>query len=241
MEIQFKDLYIQALPEPVADESKSPGFHLRTVSTSSGERKYTLFVPKGYDGEKPVPAVLFLHGAGERGEDGVRSAQVGLGAAIAQNPDAFPALAIFPQARQTWAADSEDAAAALAALDDVCRQFRVDPDRIALTGLSMGGHGAWEQAAKAPERFSAVLPICGSGRVDSVGRIKDLPVWTVVGDADRASTVLGLRELVAALKEAGAPPRATEYRGVGHNSWDRAYNDPEVITWLLTRKRGAKP
>jgi pimeloyl-ACP methyl ester carboxylesterase len=237
MTIEFKDFYIQELPRPVADDATTPGFHLRTVSTPDGPRKYTVFVPRGYDGTKRVPAVLFLHGSGERGEDGVRSAQVGLGAAIAQAPDTFPAIAVFPQARQTWAADSPDAAAALAALDDVMKAFQVDPARVALTGLSMGGRGSWELAAAHPERFSAVVPICGPGRVESAATLKGLPVWSVVGDADREATVQGLRAMFAAITDAGGSPRMTEYRGVGHNSWDRAYSDPSLVDWMLSQSR----
>src|SRR5262245_50001740 len=87
MEIQFKDVYIQSLPTPLADDALTPGFHVRTLKTAQGERKYSLFRPRGYDAKTAFPVVLFLHGAGERGTDGVRSAQVGLGAVLNQHPD----------------------------------------------------------------------------------------------------------------------------------------------------------
>jgi dienelactone hydrolase len=237
MEVQFKDILLQELPTPADDDATTPGFHLRTVQAPDGPRKYTVFVPEGYDGSKPVPAVLFLHGAGERGDDGVRPAQVGLGPAIARDPSAFPAIAVFPQARRTWAATSDDAAGALAALEDVARTFRVDKDRIALTGLSMGGFGSWEMAALQPDRFSAVLAVCGPNQPDLAAKVKGLPIWTVTGDADSPRIVQGLRQMVAALREAGGSPRMTEYRGVGHNSWDRAYNDGEIRQWLLASDR----
>jgi acetyl esterase/lipase/prenyltransferase beta subunit len=241
MEIQFKDLYIQALARPTADNPMGPGFHLRTVKAADGERKYTVFVPKGYDGQKAFPAVLFLHGSGERGDDGIVSSQVGLGAIIAQHPDDFPAIAVFPQARKTWQADSDDARAALAALDDVMAGYKVDPRKVALTGLSMGGRGSWEMAATHPKRFSAVAPICGPGRKDDVSVLKALPLWSFVGDADRDATVLNLREMASALRDVGASPRLTEYRGVGHNSWDRAYSDPKLIDWMLSQSRQEAP
>lgn len=241
MEIQFKDLLIQALPEPVADDALTPGFHLRTAQTPVGERKYTVFIPRNYDPAKAAPLVLFLHGSGERGEDGILPALVGLGPAIARDPEAFPAIAVFPQARRSWSADSDDATAALAVLDDVSKRLKVDPDRVALTGLSMGGAGSWGLAARSPERFCAVAPICGPGRIDTAERFKGLPVWSLVGDADRDSTVLGMRSMIAALKSAGAAStRATEYRGVGHNSWDRAYNDPALIAWLISQRRDGR-
>ncbi len=236
MEVQFKDMYIQPLPT-LTDDPSAPGFHLRTVKTDDGERKYTVFLPKGYDGKKTYPVVLFLHGSGERGTDGVISAQVGLGAVIAGHPDDFPFIALFPQARETWRADSDDAKAALAALDDVLASYQGDPDRVILTGLSMGGSGSWSIASAHPDRFIAVAPVCGTGDLNDVAKIKHLPVWTFVGDADRLRTVESTRSMVWALKKAGASPRSTEYRGVGHNSWDRAYSDPNLIEWMLQQTR----
>jgi poly(3-hydroxybutyrate) depolymerase len=237
MEVRFKDVYIQPVPEPSADDDATPGFHLRTIKTASGDRKYTLYLPKGYDGQKAFPVVLFLHGAGERGDDGVKCAQVGLGPAVYNNPEAFPAIVVFPQARQTWAAGSDDAKAALAALDEVLKEFKGDPKRVVLTGLSMGGRGSWENAAAEPERFAAVVPICGPGRTESAKTLAGLPVWAFVGDADRDQTVLNLRAMVEALTAAGGKARLTEYRSVGHNSWDRAYSDATVIDWMLAQAR----
>ena len=112
MEVQYKDVMIQELPTPTAEKPTSPGFHLRTIKTDQGERKYTVYVPKGYDGSRVYPVVLFLHGSGERGQDGIVPAQVGLGPAILHRGD-FPAIVVFPQARETWAANSADIKAAL--------------------------------------------------------------------------------------------------------------------------------
>ena len=236
-EVQFKDLLIQPLPIPAADDASTPGFHLRTVKGPDGDRKYSVFLPRGYDGSKTFPAVLFLHGSGERGDDGIQSAQIGLGANILQHPDDFPAIAIFPQARKTWAAGSDDAKAALAALDDVEKTFKVDPHRVVLTGLSMGGMGSWSIGSALPNRFAAVVPVCGFGDPAAVKALKGVPVWTVLGDADNDRIVLGNRATVAALRAAGGSPRSTEYRGVGHNSWDRAYSDPSLIDWMLAQSR----
>ena len=238
MKVEFKDIYIQALPAPkVNADANAPGFHLRTVKTPAGERKYTVFVPAGYDGSKETPAVLFLHGSGERGDDGIKGGQIGLGAAILAHPDRFNAIAILPQASKTWAADSDDAKAALAALDDVLATYKVDRKRIALTGLSMGGAGTWSIASANPEKFSAIVPICGRGKPEGVEAIKGLPTWIVVGDEDGLATVQNARVMAQALRDAGATPRQTEYRAVGHNSWDRAYNDPALIDWMISRAR----
>ncbi len=243
LEVEFKDLLIQPVATPDVSDATTPGFHLRTLKSPDGDRKYTVFVPEGYDGSKPYPTILFLHGSGERGDDGARPAQVGLGAIVRNRPADFPALIVFPQARETWNADSPDAKAALAALDDVAKAFKVDPARVTLTGLSMGGTGAWSIGSAHPERFAAVVPVCGSGVIKDVGPVKDLahlkgiPVWTVLGDADSAGIVQGNRARVLELKNAGGSPRSTEYRGVGHNSWDRAYSDPELARWMTSPSR----
>ena len=92
----------------------------------------------------------------------------------------MPAIVVFPQARETWAAGSPDSNAALAALDDVMTAYATDPKRVVLTGLSMGGRGSWELAAAHPERFAAVVPICGPGRPEQAARLKGLPVWTLL-------------------------------------------------------------
>ena len=226
MEVQFKDMMIQPLPIPKESSTTSPGFHLRSLKTDQGERKYALYVPEGYDGSRVFPVILFLHGAGERGQDGITPAQVGLGSAIFHRPHGVPALVVFPQARRTWAGGSDDSNAALAALDDVMKSFATDPQRVILTGLSMGGHGSWDLAAAHPEKFAAVVPICGGGKPSDAAKLKSLPIWSFCGDADREQTVLNMRAMVEALEHEGASPRITEYRGVGHLSWDRVYNDP---------------
>ena len=235
MRIEFKNIDIQVLPSPSADDSATPGFHLRTVKSGGSDRPYTVFLPNGYDGHKTFPVVLFLHGSGERGDDGVRSAQVGLGAIIAGRPDDFPLIAVFPQAKQTWSADSDDAQAALDALDDVLSTCKADKNHIVITGLSMGGAGSWQMAAKHPNRFVAVAPVCGFATDETGQKVahSGLPVWTFVGDSDSGRILQSTRDLVSALKSADAKVRHTEYRGVGHNSWDRAYSDPNLIDWML--------
>ena len=237
MEILFRDVMIQPLPTPTSENPTKPGFHLRTIKTDQGERKYTVYVPEGYDESKTYPVILFLHGSGERGDDGIVPAQVGLGPAIYNRSGGIPAIVVFPQARRTWSAGSNDSQAAIKALDDVMTVYKTDAKRVILTGLSMGGQGSWDLATAMPDRFAAVVPICGPGEIETAQRLKALPIWTFCGDADRDDTVLNLRAIVESLRSEGAPARLTEYRGVGHNSWDRAYNDPELIAWMLAQHR----
>jgi len=236
-EVQFKHLYIQVLPDLKVGDEDSPGFHLRTLKSGGEGRKYAVYIPSGYDHRKTFPVILFLHGEGERGRDGLQPTQVGLGPAICNNPQRFPAVVVIPQARETWQANSEDASAALAALDEVLGSLKVDKTRVAFTGLSMGGRGAWEIAAAHPGRFSAVIPVCGQGNTDSARMMAALPVWAFVGDEDRDSTVLNTRAMIQAISTAGGRAKLTEYRSIGHNSWDRVYNDPKVIEWMLAQTR----
>ncbi len=235
MAVKFKDIYVQPIPKPRAGDDLSAGFHLRSLKAGEDHRKYTLYIPTTYNGNKALPVVLFLHGSGERGEDGVKSAQVGLGPAIHNNPKSFHAIAIFPQAKTTWAADSADAKAALAALDEVVEMFDANKNRIVITGLSMGGAGAWSIAAANPGRFAGVAPICGRGKIESAKVLATLPTWAFCGDADSAATVLNTRAMVEALTSGGGKAQLTEYRAVGHNSWDRAYNNPGLVDWMLSQ------
>jgi acetyl esterase/lipase len=237
MKVEFKNVSIQPLPTPDEKGDAYPGFHLWTLRGDTSGRKFTVYVPRGYDGKQSFPVVLFLHGSGERGTDGVVPAQVGLGPAVYNSPDTFPAIAVFPQARTTWRADSDDAKAALAALDQVLDTLKADRNKVVVTGLSMGGAGSWGVAAANPDRFAAVVPVCGRGSTSSAATLAKLPVWTFCGDADRDETVLNGRAMVEALRAAGGTARLTEYRDVPHNSWDRAYGDPRLIEWMLAQAR----
>jgi predicted peptidase len=150
----------------------------------------------------------------------------------------FKFIAIFPQSqKRTWRADSDDGKRALAILDEVQKEYKVDPKRVYLTGLSMGGFGTWSLAAKYPERGGAMVPICGGGDPATAKVIKDIPCWCFHGDADPAVKVDQSRKMIAALKEAGASPKYDEYPGVGHNSWDKAYATKELYDWLLMQKK----
>jgi poly(3-hydroxybutyrate) depolymerase/prenyltransferase beta subunit len=241
MEVRFRDLLIQPLPRPSSSSNpKESGFHLRTLKGSEPADRYSVFVPEGYDGSKAFPVVLFLHGSGERGSDGILPSQVGLGPIIAANPSEHPYLAVFPQARETWKADSDDGRRALAILDEVIQDYAVDPSRMVLTGISMGGMGTWSIGAAHPDRFSALLPVCGPGDPESVEQLRTIPVWGFVGDDDRDLLLDGMRAMARSLKELGAPARYTEYRGIGHNCWDRAYSEPSLVEWMLTPHRVAE-
>jgi len=126
---------------------------------------------------------------------------------------------------------------ALAILDEVQKEYKVDPKRVYLTGLSMGGFGTWSLAAAHPTKWAAIVPICGGGDPASAAKIKDIPCWCFHGDADPVVPVSFARLMVEALRKSGASPRYEEYHGVGHNSWDKAYASDELYQWLLQQRR----
>jgi predicted peptidase len=220
-------------PARAADKIEH-GFLERVYKGADGsEAKYAIFVPHDYKGDKPYPVILFLHGAGATGTDGKRQVS-GIAAYIRRNEQTFPCLVVFPQSqKRTWRADSEDGKRALAILAGVEKQYKADTKRVYLTGLSMGGFGTWSLAAAHPEKWAALVPICGGGDPKQADKIKHIPCWCFHGEADPTVKVDRSRDMIKALKATGGDPKYTEYPGVGHNSWTNAYATKELYEWLL--------
>ncbi len=222
-------------------EANKHGFVERVHKDSDGtEAKYVLFVPHDYQGDKAYPLILFLHGAGEREGGKKAPVEVGIGPAIKKLGEKdFQFFVLIPRCGanpRNWRADGQDAQRALAMLAEVQKDFKIDAKRISLTGLSMGGYGTWSLAAKYPDRCAAIVPICGGGSTKEIDKIKHIPCWCFHGDADKAVSVEQSRAMIKALKAAGAEPKYTEYPGVGHNSWDKAYETSELYEWLLKQQ-----
>jgi predicted peptidase len=226
------------LAAPIAADDVKTGFLDKVHKEPDGkEAKYVLFVPLDYKADKPCPVILFLHGSGETQGGTKMPVQVGIGTAIREQEKTFPCITIFPQSqKRTWRADSEDGKRAMAILDEVMKEYKTDAKRVYLTGLSMGGMGTWSFAAKYPERWAAIVPICGPGEPATAAAIKDLPCWCFWGDQDKFANT-SMPKMIDALKTAGGAPKSTEYPGVGHNSWDKAYATKELYEWLLMQKR----
>ncbi len=225
-----------------ADDGKR-GFVEKVFKDDSGEHKYAVFVPPSYSPNKPLPVILFLHGAGERGTDGRMHLNVGLGAMVKAREANFPAIVVFPQCENTrlrvlqgWLAGTDDADRALRILEQVEKDYRTDPKRRILTGWSMGAFGVWSIAAADPSRWSALVPVAGGGNAEWAEKLKDLPIWAWHGDDDHAVLVNRSREKIEALKSAGATPRFTEIAGGDHDSWKVAYADERLIAWMLDPK-----
>jgi len=226
-----------------ADAPKTGFIDKKFKNANGDESPYVVFVPKDYDGTKEYPIILFLHGAGETKnpkakKNGKMPVEVGIGPAIKKREKDFPFIVVIPRAEGFgWSADSANAKRALAILDEVRKEYKTDEKRQYLTGLSMGGMGTWSIAMAHPDRFAAIVPICGRGNTKTADKIKDLPCWCFHGDADTAVKVEGSRDMIEAIKKAGGDPKYTEYEKVGHNSWDKAYATKELYEWMLKQKR----
>ena len=200
--------------------------------------KYLIAVPEGYkkDGDA-VPLILFLHGAGERGDDLKKVKMHGPPKMIEKGRD-FGAIVVSPQCpADSWWTDEIDMLIAL--LDKIEREYHIDKDRIYVTGLSMGGYGTFALCARQPQHFAAAVPICGGGNLFDARRLSRLPMWVFHGEADNVVPVDESRRMVKFANEnAGEHAKLTTYPGVGHNSWDKAYGDEAMWKWLFEQKRG---
>jgi len=224
--------------EVVADTPGATGFVGKVLlRKTGGESKYVVFLPEGYDESEEYPTILFLHGAGAQGTDGHKQLMA-LGPAINRRKSSFPFIAVFPQASSgDWQPKTGHGDLAMAVLDDVMRTYSVEPDRVALSGVSMGGEGTWGLAAAYPEKWSAIIPLCGSGDPESVGRFAHVPCWCFQGGKDTSTSPELSRSMVRALRRAGGQPIYIEYPNVGHNCWDLAYGRDDLFEWLIEQKR----
>ena len=230
------------------------GFLDRSIVHDGTRHPYQLYVPSSYDASRAWPVVLFLHGAGERGNDGLRQTTIGIGPAIRRWPERFPAIVVMPQAPlgSTWVGPAGEAA--LAALDRTCGELSVDLDRVYLTGLSMGGHGSWLLAYHHAKRFAALLVVCGPvgdrpNRPTLVpagegtpyqrvaARVGNLPTWIVHGEADSVVSVVESRRMAEAMRAVGADVRYTELPGTEHDAWTPTYGSESIVAWLFTQRR----
>jgi predicted peptidase len=199
---------------------------------------YRIQIPKEVPAGEKLPLLLFLHGAGERGDDNTKHVPVSpMSLAPAGTFEKFPCIIVAPQCplNEWWSGQNLDNVVDL--IKRISRKLPVDENRIYITGLSMGGMGTWALLAEEPRLFAAAVPICGGGNPKAARKFEDVPIWAFHGDADPTVSVEKTREMIAALKDEGAEPKYTEYPGVGHNSWTPAYRTAELYEWLFAQKR----
>lgn len=196
---------------------------------------YLTFLPKSYSarGDR-VPLIVFLHGSGERGTDLDKVKAWGPPAIVEKDRD-FPFMVVSPQIPegQWW-----DAYLLKSMLDDVLKRYNVDPKRVYLTGISMGGYGVWDLASRYPEYFAAVAPICGGGIARLAGRMKDIPVWAFHGLKDDAVPEQESARMVEALKAQGGNVKYTMLPEAGHiEAWVHAYGEAGLFDWFAQQRR----
>ncbi len=216
---------------------------------------YRLFRPQAAG---KLPLVIYLHGSGGLGDDNLK--QLGLGNVfgtrvwlLPQNQKSFPCYVVVPQTDRGWArydpTQTEGPAKvlpglgdgsrlALEIIDSLCREFPIDQRRIYVTGQSMGGAGTWNIMTGRPQFFAAAVPCCGSISTDNGTGSINTPLWNFHGAADETVPVSVSRERIAARRKAGGHPLSTEYAGVGHNVWEWAYTEPELVKWVFAQRRG---
>ncbi|HEX4037836.1 MAG TPA: prolyl oligopeptidase family serine peptidase [Acidobacteriaceae bacterium] len=247
-----------AVPAFGAAHLQDTGFLNRTVLVNGVPHRYVVYLPDGWSRDQRWPVILFLHGSGERGSEGMDETQIGLPQAIRLHPERWPFVVVMPQvpfSHHHWT-DPDMMAMAMDALSAEVKEFHGDPDRVTLTGLSLGGYGVWEIAKDYPHRFAALVPVSGGvfwsyqpdrwrdaatlppeyARV--VGRT---PTWIFHGSDDPIVSPRQSLLMFEALKAQGGDVRFWEYAGIKHNVWDRAYGEPQLPRWILAQRLSAIP
>jgi predicted peptidase len=228
-----------AAPATAQSAEVAKGFLTKTVKVGRKDIRYVVFLPPSYDPNAPAPAIVFLNGAGECGTDGLKQIMVGIGSAIMVNVEKWPFIVVFPQKQDVKHVWEDEDPMVMGTIDAARREYNIDPSRIYLTGLSQGGHGTWAIAARHPDLFAALAPICGWGDEETAKKVAKLPIWVFHGDQDTAVNVDRAREMARWIEAAGGTCKLSIYEGVGHNSWDKAYREEELGEWFLAHARGA--
>ena len=242
---------------------RADGYQPRTFTDGAKSLPYELLVPPGYDKTKKYPVIVFFHGAGERGTDNV--VQLKFAPTDVFKTDDFqkahPCFIIAPQCppddkwvEMDWSLmsgvrppqPSPPMQLALKILDAVEGEFSIDHDRVYVAGLSMGGFATWDLVTRFPARFAAGVPCCGGGDENTVtAEVAKVPVWAFHSADDNVVHVERTRNMIAAMKKMGGLPKYTEYNGLGHGSWGKAFSEPGLYDWLfaqnLTQRPGGTP
>ncbi|HOQ05123.1 MAG TPA: prolyl oligopeptidase family serine peptidase [Anaerohalosphaeraceae bacterium] len=196
---------------------------------------YLLYLPPDYEQKDSWPLLVFLHGAGERGSDLNRVKAHGPAKLAEQGKD-FPFVIVSPQCPegQWWPVLGREV---MALVDEMLERYKIDPDRVYLTGLSMGGYGTWAIASAWPQRFAAIAPVCGGGRPLPAANLKKVPVWAFHGAKDPVVPLSESLQMVEAVNQAGGKAVLTVYPEAEHDSWTQTYDNPELYQWLLSHRR----
>lgn len=200
--------------------------------------KYHIYYPASYDAQanKAWPLILFLHGAGERGDDLEKVKRQGLPKYLIGKED-FPFVVAYPQcpSQSYWQMPILSIW-----LTEVLEEVKADVSKIYLTGISMGGYGTWHWAAARPETFAAILPVCGGGEPKKAHKLTEMPIWAFHGAKDDIVPVEETLDMAQAVKAAGGHVKLTIYPNLKHDSWTETYNNPEIYDWFLQHQKEVK-
>ncbi|UJH68008.1 prolyl oligopeptidase family serine peptidase [Allomuricauda sp. SCSIO 65647] len=257
--MKFFSLILMLLAFSVAIPQDSTMYVKKVFEMDGGALPYRLLLPKDYDEEKDYPLILFLHGSGERGNDNM--AQLVHGSSLFLKDDVrekYPAIVVFPQcaANSSWAKtdvrgqwgnrefvfyqDAEptnDLLLLEGLLKYLKRKYPVDKNRMYVGGLSMGGMGTFELVNRNPRMFAAAFPICGGANPNIAKRLKKVYWWVFHGEADNVVPPKYSTQMVDALQDVGAEVKYSLYPDVGHDSWNNAFAEPGLLSWLFSKSK----
>lgn len=235
----------------VREELVTPILAMKSgVQESAAIVPWRLYVPEEASAGKKLPLVVALHGAGSRGVDNVRPMALFKSFWTPDVQQKHPAFILAPQMKREWVvkpggftnynADdvptSKEMQAMLELVERTIKEQPIDPDRVYVIGMSMGGYGTWDAITRRLDLWAAAVPICGGGDPGKAASFKHISIWAWHGSKDTTVPVENTRAIIEALKQAGASPKYTEIP-VGHSSWNDAFKEPELYDWLFSQKR----
>lgn len=214
------------------------GFVRHSYVVDGDRREMWVFVPRDYAAARKYPAIVFLHGLFEAGTDPDACLNAGLGPVIARDPGRWPFVTLFPQSDGTWKGEKRERLV-LKSLDAAQQTYSIDPDRVILAGLSYGALGTWEIGARNADRFAALVPVSGHRATELVERLVMLPVWAFAVTGDMFVSAQSSQDMCEQLQARGGRAKLTEFKGVGHDCWDRAVAESNLVGWMLAQRRQA--
>ncbi|HEV8481003.1 MAG TPA: alpha/beta hydrolase-fold protein [Candidatus Eisenbacteria bacterium] len=219
-------------------------FEYRAYSFHGATAHFGVWLPPGYKSRHDWPAILYLHGADESGSDGRAPMRVGLGQALSSHPSEWPFVVIVPQKPSDHEEWWEEEDLTLDVVRRAVHEFHLDARKLALVGVSQGGHGAWMLGARHPTMWSCLVPISSYGRPRTIApRVARLPVWAFHGDKDDVVNPAEAKSIVAAIQaehkrlDLDIDTRLTVLPSAGHDAWDAAFANPELPRWILAQSK----
>lgn len=233
---------VVATPQTKPIEVARSGFsalNFNEVSNVKLNSNYLLYIPPAYLEKKNEkwPLIVMLHGSGERGCSPKHLSKFGPFQAAQRQRD-FPFLVLGPVCpKGHWWSDATTTLSVMGLIDNIVSQYNVDPNRIYLTGFSMGGFGTWDYAIQFPRKFAAIAPICGGGNPYRVSRIRHLPVMVFHGKNDKKVPFWQAQQMALTLSKMGGNVKFMMYPNTGHYIWQKVYEKPSLYSWFLQHNR----